>query len=148
MAESQVSAVTYFETLGRRGIMQGEHAPLLPDKFSTVKGMKFPVYWVLYSLLQDKDIQLRQTTSSHPHRLDGLAWETGDKKYIFLANYQPDIVKVKLPNSFLRHEQKVLNEDSFKMLALNFDQFVAAPWSEGDPMPVLSPYSVLLLRAK
>lgn len=148
LAESKVSAVTYFETLGRRGMMQGEHEPILPDKFRSMKGMLYPLFWVFYNLLQSDNIQLIKTESSDPHRADGLAWEADGQQYMFLANYQPFVVEVKVTHGLEEVEQKILDEENYETLALHFDDFIASSWSKAQPNLRLSPYSIVLLRAK
>ncbi|MEK6480280.1 hypothetical protein WJR50_22245 [Catalinimonas sp. 4WD22] len=148
LAESKIASVTYFETLGRRGMMQGELEPLLPEKFVAVKGMVYPLYWVFYNLLQDKNIQLIKTESSDPHQADGLIWEAAGQQYMFLANYQPFEVEVKVAQWFEEVERKTLDEENFETMALHFDEFIASPWTEAKSDLRLSPYSIVLLRAR
>lgn len=148
LAESKVSAVTYFETLGRRGMMQGEHEPIIPDKFGSVKGMVYPLFWVFYNLLQSENIQLIKTESSYPHYVDGLAWEADGQQFMFLANFQPFDLEVKVAQWFKEVEQMTLDEENFETLALHFDDFITSSWREAKLDLRLSPYSIVLLRAK
>ncbi|MDF9796560.1 hypothetical protein OKW21_001823 [Catalinimonas alkaloidigena] len=146
LTESRVSAVTYYETLGRRGVMQGDHHALLPEKFAAVKGMVFPIYWVFYKLLKEKGIQIIKTQSSHPHQVDGLAWEVGNEQYILLANYQAFVISVSIDNWPDHFEQKVLDEENFEKMALHFDDFISGAWAESKQLLKLRPYSIFLLR--
>ena len=42
LSEAGVKGITYFETKGERGIIQGDHPSRWPDKFKSTPGMIFP----------------------------------------------------------------------------------------------------------
>lgn len=47
LATSGVSALTYFETTGWRGVLETADGPVLPDQFPSAPGQIFPVYHIL-----------------------------------------------------------------------------------------------------
>ena len=42
--ENQVESITYYETVGWRGVMDTSDAPILPDKFPSIPDAVFPMY--------------------------------------------------------------------------------------------------------
>ena len=64
LGEAGAKGITYFETAGERGIIQGDYDSRWPEEFKAVNGMIFPVYHVLYYLLKDKSFKLIMSRSS------------------------------------------------------------------------------------
>ncbi len=52
--EGGVNGVTFHETVGERGIMQGEYPSRWPKEFPSAKGMLFPVFHVFSFVLKSK----------------------------------------------------------------------------------------------
>ena len=63
-AEAGASSLTYFETIGWRGIVESDSGPLLPDIFPSTPGMVFPVHEVFRELAHHKEAQIVACTSS------------------------------------------------------------------------------------
>jgi len=90
LLESGIRAVTYYETVGERGLMMGDHDSQWPVHFPAEKGMFFPVYHVFRLLLRQPECQVLHSVSSHPHLVDGFAVSRVNQGLIFLANMSCD----------------------------------------------------------
>lgn len=84
LAFGGIRLVTFFETAGWRGIMQGEYSPPLPEKFRAAANTLFPVYYVLKAVRKAQRMQYLE--SSDPLSVDGLAFNDGLDKMI-LVNF-------------------------------------------------------------
>jgi D-apionolactonase len=111
--ESGVNGVTFFETVGERGIYQGDLASLWPEKFRTVRKMIFPVFHLFDYLLQNKSMNVIRSESSSPLKVDLLA--LSDEKYLklILVNFTQDIQRVLLSDNSGEASFKQLNADTF-----------------------------------
>ena len=64
LIENGVKGITFFETLGERGIMQGDKPSRWPENFPSVEGMIFPVWFVFAFLLQNKSSRVIKSEST------------------------------------------------------------------------------------
>jgi hypothetical protein len=89
--ESGVASLTYYETTGWRGIIQGDEPPAVPERFPSRAGMVFPLYHVFTDLAEWEDGRIVPTHSSDPLAIDALAISarTGDALHLLLANHSP-----------------------------------------------------------
>lgn len=77
LALSGAASLTYFETVGPRGILSRQHSP---ERNS-------PLFQLFKEVLKDQQIQVVQTESSHPLEFDCLALK-GEKEYkLLFANH-------------------------------------------------------------
>jgi hypothetical protein len=83
LGETGADSITYYETIGERGIIQGNNDPLWPDQFKSVKGMIFPVYHVLRFILANKNLVGIKSISSNPLIADCVV--LSDKKQVRLC---------------------------------------------------------------
>lgn len=95
LSESGTTRVTYFETLGERGLFQGSLPTQWPTEFLSFPGMIFPVYHLFKFLLQHKDAQVIKSESSTPLSVEVLALKIDHNPVFILANYQNRINKVR-----------------------------------------------------
>ena len=96
LANAGVAALTYFETIGWRGLVESERGSALPDRFRSMPGMIFPVYHVFAAIadLSDPGVaEVLGTRSSRPLELDGVALRTTDGTRILAANLTPRPVR-------------------------------------------------------
>jgi hypothetical protein len=96
LLESGAGSITYFETLGERGIMMGDDDSGWPEQFPAQKGMLFPLFHVFRILLQYKGSRIVRCVSSRPLLADGFALKSGKKGIIFLANMVPGQLRLQL----------------------------------------------------
>ena len=89
LMESGVAAITYYETTGWRGVVQGDQAPPDPELFPSRAGMVFPVYHVFADLAEWKDGALVSSRSNNPLALETLAMTGDGKLHVLVANLTP-----------------------------------------------------------
>jgi D-apionolactonase len=86
LAESQVAAVTYYETVGWLGVMEYESGAPLPDQFPSVPGCVFPLYFVLADLGAVREAAVVPVRSSDALRVVGMALRVNEKMRMMIAN--------------------------------------------------------------
>ena len=84
LAESSVACVTYFETVGWRGVV--ESAEGSPAPFPSLPGGVFPLYHLLADMGEWADAAVLPVATSNRLAVDGLALEREGAKRILLAN--------------------------------------------------------------
>jgi hypothetical protein len=144
LAEAGVSGITFFETAGERGIMQGDYDPRWPNDFRSVKGMFFPVYHVLYYLLRNKGLKIAQGRTSHPLKADCLFLTDGTNVKCLVVNLtmfkQTAIIKGLKKITRV----KTLNQNTYADSASDFS-WIDSGWQEGltSKSPFITePYSI------
>lgn len=89
ICESGVRGVTYYETVGERGIIQGDYPSRWSDEIKTHAGMIFPAAFVFKFLLEDKSLRVIKSTCSHPLKSGSLVLSDGIRTRIIIMNYLP-----------------------------------------------------------
>jgi len=151
LIESGVEGITYYETAGERGIIQGDYQSRWPAGFNSVAGMIFPVYFVFRFLLKHKSFRIVKSESSDPLKAASLFLTDGKEIKVIITNFTSSKQRVKIQNisglSELRIRQldaedfaEAVSDDSWLE---NTQQIKAEP---GQPL-VLNPYSVTFVDA-
>jgi hypothetical protein len=96
LAAAGAVSVTWYETAGWRGILQGDTPPPMPDRFPAAAGEVFPMWHVFADLADWRDLPLRACTSSAPQVTAALAIETPDGPALLVANLTPGAQRVRL----------------------------------------------------
>ena len=86
LAEAGVQAVTYYETVGWRGIMDVANPPDRPDKFPSKRGAVYPIYEVLARIAEFRGGEVVEMTSSDTLSVVGLALSKGTIREALIAN--------------------------------------------------------------
>lgn len=94
LCESGVKGITFYETVGERGIIQGDFNSRWPDDFPSKKGMIFPVFFIFKYLTSIRDMKVVKSVSSNPLNVDCLSLTDGKKIKILLVNYTSEIQTV------------------------------------------------------
>jgi hypothetical protein len=94
LMESGVEGVTYFETAGERGLVQGEQPSRWPLLFLAVEGMIFPVYHLFKYILSNKNMLAVKSISSLPLSADSIALTDGNQVKIVIVNFSGDNLQV------------------------------------------------------
>jgi len=87
LCTSGADSITYYETVGERGIIQGDYPSRWPSEFPAPEGMIFPVYHVFKFLLGNKDLGVVKSISSKPLITECLALTDGRKARVMLVNF-------------------------------------------------------------
>jgi hypothetical protein len=89
LIESGASSLTYYETTGWRGVIQGDEPPPLPDRFPAEAGVVFPVYHVFADLAEWREGAAVATRTSDPANVEALAVRAGGALHLLAANLTP-----------------------------------------------------------
>ncbi|MCC6178725.1 MAG: hypothetical protein IT305_25750 [Chloroflexi bacterium] len=89
LAKAGAESVTYYETIGARGVLEATTGSLDPDRFHSVPGGAFPLYHVLADVLEYADADILSVTPGDPLTVAGLALRQGDQVRLLLANLTP-----------------------------------------------------------
>ena len=110
LAQSGAELVTYFESVGWRGFIQGNYEPLQPERFVAKKGEVFPVFRVIKELAGFSE--LIHSCSSHPLLFDGLVVKLEQDLKLFLFNFSPVDLEINLETNFHIKQIRSLNYES------------------------------------
>ena len=115
LTQAETHLVTYFETAGWRGFIQGDYEPPVPGSFPAHKGDVFPVFRLLQQLKDFDEVVFSQ--SSQPLKVDGIVLRnssTGTIR-ILLANFQSSDETIALSeNVVIRSCSGVFHESVFQ----------------------------------
>ncbi len=87
LAEEGADAITYFETTGWRGVIQGDSDPPAPELFPARAGQAFPLFHVLADLAELRGAEIMSCRTDRPLEVAGLATRRPDGAVtLLLAN--------------------------------------------------------------
>jgi hypothetical protein len=89
--EAGIVGVTFFETVGERGIIQGDYPSKWPDQFPAQQGMIFPVFHLFRFILENKNYQVVKSTSSSPSSIDLLVLKKHNIIKAIIMNFTPEV---------------------------------------------------------
>ncbi len=101
LSQSGTDLVTFFETVGWRGFIQGNYIPTFPEKFSALKGDIFPVFQFLKELAGYDEIVYSE--SSVPLKLEGIVLANKNNRLSLTAiivNFDSEAGKIKVEGFF------------------------------------------------
>lgn len=96
LAQSGVQSVTYYETIGWRGVMEAEAGSPLPNQFHSIAGAVFPLYHVLADMGEFAGAEVIPLSSIAPLKVDGIILRKAERIRILLANLNADSQFVRL----------------------------------------------------
>lgn len=115
LTEAGAASVTYYETVGETGILQGSEPTDFPEVFHSKPGMIFPV-WYIFSRILKKDKMSLQTVSSQPLIFDGIALHDSTGTEIILANFTTTEISVLVPGLSQEYLIAKMDETNFEAL--------------------------------
>src|SRR5437899_5275691 len=71
-ATGHVHSLTYFETIGWRGVMERDCGSPLPDQFPSIAGSVYPMYHVFADIAEFPGRQIQPAHSTHPLIIEAL----------------------------------------------------------------------------
>jgi hypothetical protein len=111
LAEAGVHSVTYYETTGWKGVMQGEQTPHAPGPFPDVAGAVFPMYHALADAGEFAGGEVAPSHSSAPLRVEGLVLREGTRIRVLLMNLTGEVQCVRLAVAAFGRRVRVRNLD-------------------------------------
>lgn len=109
LCESGVKGITFFETGGERGIIQGDYSSRWPETFPSAAGMLFPVYYVFEFVFRHKHFKIIKGLSSDPLKADALTLTNGKQNSMIIFNYTDDIQEVE-PDIDPDHKRTLMSQ--------------------------------------
>jgi len=94
LSEVGVKGVTYYETIGWRGLLQGERPPPVPEKFPATPGQVFPLYFVFWLIAPFRAGVVVPTQSPRPLAYDAWRLREGDRQLLLLTNFTAEVQSV------------------------------------------------------
>lgn len=146
LSEHEVASLTFFETIGRRGLLQGAHEPLGPRAFRSKKGMLFPMYWLFKQLLTGDKVEILHSESSQPLKLEIIAWETAGEKRMMLANFEPIEKQVRINAWKQSFDVLTMDEDNFQAFISDSEFMQKANWRHLSNEISLKPHALAILK--
>lgn len=146
LIQSGATSLTYYETVGRKGIMQGDHDPVSPRLYPATQGMVYPMYFVFRFLLSEPVLNLLKTECSHPWKIEGITFRTAKGMQAIVANLQPKAGSVQLPEGAFS-SVKILDESNFAQATSEPEIFLQTGYQACEESLQLPPYALAFLRA-
>lgn len=145
--EAGVRGITYFETVGERGIMQGDKPSRWPESFPSSEGMLFPVWFVFRFLLQHKSYEVIKSESTQPLKVNSLVLSGVTGLKLLVVNFTSAVQTVTLNLPAYKLFSKHLNEDTFEEAAgdVNWLENTSVTTINDDTL-FLKPYSVSFIE--
>jgi len=147
LMESGAKGVTYFETVGERGIFQGDYPSRWPSDFHSAEEMIFPLFHIFRFVLKYKSFKIIRSKSSHPLKVDLLTLSDGKSYKMILANLtsEPQTLLIPLEGFYI---VKQLNNKTFEEATQAIDWIETSSgmtFKEGDEVH-LAPFSVSFIE--
>lgn len=96
LAAAGTASVTWYETVGWRGVVESETGSPMPDRFPSVPGQVFPVWHVFADLAQWRGGEVLAATATEPLAVTGLAIRTDEGIGLLVANVTPVAQRVRV----------------------------------------------------
>jgi hypothetical protein len=146
ICESGAQGVTYLETVGERGIFQGDFASRWPQEFPSKKGMFFPVYYVFQFIAGCKSYNVIKTESSETLAVESLMLSDGNDIKMILLNFTAADQNVTLGSVYqgARFQIKQLNSETFDKAVSDKDWFETTlpDIKKSNEKLILKPFSI------
>jgi hypothetical protein len=123
-----VHSLTYFETIGWRGLMERDAGSPLPEQFPSLPGAVFPMYHVFADVAEFPGKQIQPTHSSHPLITEGLTlFDLKGRRRILVANLSNQIQEVKIKTGTCEGSVRYLDERNVEGAMLEPEKFRSEP---------------------
>ncbi len=121
---SEPASLTFFETVGLKGIMQSEE-PLYKDQFFAPAGSVYPMYFIFKMILEHKDWSFYHLETEYSLRFTGLAFGEKGKKasVLLLCSYSSERISVKIPFEFNNSDVRMITDRNIIELMEDPDKF-------------------------
>ena len=145
---SEPASLTFFETVGLKGIMQSED-PLYKDQFIAPVGFVYPMYFIFKILLEHKDWNFYPLETEHSLRFTGLAFGEKGKKasIVLIANYSSDPISVKIPSEFKTSKTGRITGMNISKLMKNPDRFDNLKFENIKDKLDMEPFAIATIRS-
>jgi hypothetical protein len=110
-ATGNAHSLTYYETVGWRGLMESEAGSPWPEQFPSLPGSVFPVYHLFADVAEFGATQIYPTHSSHPLLAEGLTLADGKgRRRMLVANLSSKLQELKIKTGTCEATIRYLDE--------------------------------------
>ena len=143
LAGAGAGSITYYETVGRGGIIHGRQKPSTPVLFPAAEGDIYPVYYLFRELLKFKNYMVIPSESSHPFLFSTFLLEGDHDRILCLANHTDSCLQIRWPDEMKADESWILDEHTVGELG-NGEE----PWKLLTDVSLikLNPYAVSMVK--
>ena len=113
LCESSPHSLTYYQTIGWRGVMETMDGSPVPKIFYSLKGGVFPLYHVFADIGEFAYGKIISTVSSNPLKINGLALYKENKIRVIIANLNYDTQNIVINNLSTSVYIRYLDENNF-----------------------------------
>ncbi len=106
LAQSGAKLVTFYETVGWKGFIQGEKPSECPDKFPSEVNEIFPVFQAMKEVSVFSEVLFSK--SSQPLLFDGLVLKSENQTKLLLFSFSSEVLNIRLDSSVVIREIKSL----------------------------------------
>ncbi len=146
LGESEVKAVTFFQTCGWTGLLPHSNEPW-PDDYAVPKNEVYPLYLILKEILCHKQSFIIPIISSDPLVVDGIAFENPNNKItVILANYTYEEKIIELPTELHPVKFRMIDVDNIETLTRNLDLSLNQISSQTIKRIPLKPFSLIVME--
>jgi hypothetical protein len=149
LAEAGVKSITYYETVGERGIIQGNFRSTYREKIFPDPGTIFPVYILFKFLLNLPQTEIIPTQSNRPLEVDVLGIRSDENRYFLIWNFKDSRRTITISDLGSRVDYFVINANLYLMKMSQSDWLENNTYTEvSNPNEfVLTPHSIAVLRS-
>jgi hypothetical protein len=140
LAGAAAASLTYFETIGRRGVVESDEGSA-GLRFRSAPGTAFPLYHVLADLCGLHGAEVLAARSSAPLAVAALAARAGARTTLLVANLSPQPRQCRLPVS--AGSVRRLDEETFERACTDPAAFRADAGPLDSPTVALGPFAFL-----
>lgn len=150
LAEGGVAAITYYETVGWRGVMQSQAGRPRSARFPAPPGVVFPLYHILADVGAYAGGVVVPVTTDDPLLVDALGIRQADRTLVLIANLSPQTRTVTVSGLVGRAILRLL-DDEHAMAAMERPEafrLTSSPLAleQGQARLTLRPYAVARLE--
>jgi hypothetical protein len=120
LIEGGAAGITYYETAGNRGIIQGEYPSNWPGRFPAERGMIFPSFFVFKFILSNKQMKMVRSTSSNPLAAESIILSSDRELNMIIVNYTGIPQKIKIYGCTGQIRYYLLNSDNYHEVVSNY----------------------------
>jgi hypothetical protein len=123
LAEAGASSVTYFSTVGKRGVMEARRDQQPGGEAPPGYALTFPVYHVLADVGEFVGGEVLETHSSNPLHVQALALRVEDRLAVLVANLTSTRQPVELRNLPSPLQMRVMDESNVEVAMKDLERF-------------------------
>lgn len=146
LIKGRCDAVTYYETVGWQGVIQGEVEPTKPALFAGRKGDIFPIYHLFAFLNRLQLAQIQFVNTSNPLSFSALNILAENHSFLILTNHTNEKIDISIEKNSFNFYKKIDEGNALEALK-DFLFLETTDWQKiNNQIVTLNPYSLTFLQ--